>query len=99
MTFLASSTALADGVHVGVAVLDVLCVPAQGVVAGLHVLCEGDVGVAVDGDLHRAAGERCGGQAAGRLEGPAGSRGMLLGPEHHSLQVCWAVEPGKAPGH
>ena len=41
----------ADGVHVGIAILDVHGVPVQGVVAGLHILGEGDVGVAVDGDL------------------------------------------------
>ena len=42
---------LADGVEVGVTVLDVLHVPAVRLVALADVLREGDVGVAVDGDV------------------------------------------------
>jgi hypothetical protein len=42
---------LADRVQVGVTVLDVLHVPAVRLVALAHVLGEGDVGVAVDGDV------------------------------------------------
>ena len=41
---------LAQAVEVCVAVLDVLHVPAHGLVAGADVLGEGDLGVAVDGD-------------------------------------------------
>jgi hypothetical protein len=42
---------LAHAIQVGVAILDVLHVPAQGLVPGGHILCERNVCVAVDGNL------------------------------------------------
>mmetsp|Transcript_20420 Transcript_20420/g.56595 ORF Transcript_20420/g.56595 Transcript_20420/m.56595 type:complete len:406 (+) Transcript_20420:968-2185(+) len=39
---------LADAINVKVAVLDVLYVPAQGLVAGAHILSEGDISVSVN---------------------------------------------------
>ena len=40
----------AQGGQVGVAILHVLHVPAEGLKARGHILCEGDLRVAVDGD-------------------------------------------------
>ncbi len=48
----------AQGAKVGVAVLDVLHVPAERLKALAHILCEGDLCVPVDGDP--AAGSRSG---------------------------------------
>ena len=41
---------ISHGRQVGVAILDVLHVPAEGLKALVHILCEGDLCVAINGD-------------------------------------------------
>ena len=77
---------VADGVEVGVTVLDVLHVPAVGLVAGADILGEGDVGVAVDGDgVVIVKGDEL-------AEAPVGGEGGAL--TGHTLHVAAVTHDG-----
>ena len=77
---------VADGVEVGVTVLDVLHVPAVGLVAGADILGEGDVGVAVDGDgVVIVEGDEL-------AEAPVGGEGGAL--TGHTLHVAAVTHDG-----
>merc|ERR1712100_968491 len=77
---------IADGVEVGVTVLDVLDVPAVRLVAGADILGEGDVGVAVDGDgVVIVEGDEL-------AESPVGGEGGAL--PGHTLHVAAVTHDG-----
>ena len=77
---------VADGVEVGVTVLDVLDVPAVRLVAGADILGEGDVGVAVDGDgVVIVEGDEL-------AESPVGGEGGAL--TGHTLHVAAVTHDG-----
>mmetsp|Transcript_9225 Transcript_9225/g.37722 ORF Transcript_9225/g.37722 Transcript_9225/m.37722 type:complete len:328 (-) Transcript_9225:30-1013(-) len=77
---------IADGVEVGVTVLDVLDVPAVRLVAGADILGEGDVGVAVDGDgVVIVEGDEL-------AESPVGGEGGAL--TGHTLHVAAVTHDG-----